>query len=273
MCINKKRYFSTGEFAKLFKINKKTLFHYDEIGLFKPEKVHENGYRYYSEYQLDLFNVISTLKEIGIPLKDIKAFIDNRNPENILDLFNYEYKEIEKEIKNLRRKQEILFNKINLIKEGKNLDNDIIIENQDEEYLLLSKPINLNNDSYDLNCYMDHLEYCYRNDLYIGYPVGIIINRDSLYNKDYTNYSYYYTKVARYKATENIIVKPKGLYVVGYMKGYYDKTHLLYEKLIKFIENNNIYIIGDSYSDVIFDEVVAKNPDDYILKVSINISY
>lgn len=29
MSINEKRYFSTGEFAKLFKINKKTLFHYD----------------------------------------------------------------------------------------------------------------------------------------------------------------------------------------------------------------------------------------------------
>ena len=132
MSINEKRYFSTGEFAKLFKINKKTLFHYDEIGLFKPEKVEDNGYRYYSEYQLDLFSVIYTLKEIGMPLKDIKNLMDNRNPERILNLFRNKYEEIEKEINSLRRKQEILFNKINLIKEGENFNTDIIVEEQDE---------------------------------------------------------------------------------------------------------------------------------------------
>ena len=80
------KYFSTGEFAKLCNINKKTLFHYDEIGLFKPEKVLENGYRYYSIYQLEVFNVIYTLKDIGMPLKEIKNFMDKRNPDNIIDI-------------------------------------------------------------------------------------------------------------------------------------------------------------------------------------------
>lgn len=31
------RYLSTGEFAKLCNIKKHTLFHYDDIGLLKPE--------------------------------------------------------------------------------------------------------------------------------------------------------------------------------------------------------------------------------------------
>ncbi|MBO3443844.1 MerR family transcriptional regulator [Clostridium sp. CCUG 7971] len=267
------RYFSTGEFAKLFKINKKTLFHYDEIGLFKPEKVEENGYRYYAESQVDLFNVIWTLKDIGMPLKEIKTFMDNRNPENILELFSYEHEEIEKEIKNLRRKQEMLFNKINIVKEGKNFNNDIIIEEQEEEYLLLSRPVNNSEEPYDLNCYIDHLDYCYRKDLYIGYPVGVIISKDSIYNEDYADYSYYYTKVNKDAVNENIIVKPKGLYVVGYKRGYYDKTYILYKELIKFIEDNNLCIVGNSYENVIFDEVVAKNIDDYIIKISINVSY
>ncbi|AUN14420.1 MerR family transcriptional regulator [Paraclostridium sordellii] len=273
MSINEKRYFSTGEFAKLFKINKKTLFHYDEIGLFKPEKVEDNGYRYYSEYQLDLFSVIYTLKEIGMPLKDIKNLMDNRNPERILNLFRNKYEEIEKEINSLRRKQEILFNKINLIKEGENFNTDIIVEEQDEEYLLLSKPINISYDYYDLNCYMDHLDYCYKNDLYIGYPLGIIISRYKLHKKDYTDYDYYYTKVNRDDSNENIILKPKGLYAVGYIKGYFDKTPLLYKKLVEFIEANDLCIIGDSYSDVIFDEVVSKNNDDFIIKISIQVNY
>lgn len=45
--MNKKMYFSTGEFAKLAGVSKHTLFYYDEIGLLSPEiKNKENGYRY-----------------------------------------------------------------------------------------------------------------------------------------------------------------------------------------------------------------------------------
>ena len=101
---NNIKYFSTGEFAKLCNIHKKTLFYYDEIGLFKPEKIMPNGYRYYSEYQLEIFSVIYTLKDIGMPLKEIKYYMDNRTPENILELFEHESCEIEKEINKLKRK-------------------------------------------------------------------------------------------------------------------------------------------------------------------------
>ena len=48
----------TGDFAKLCGTNKRTLIHYDEIGLFKPARTDEKGYRYYSENQFDVFFTI-----------------------------------------------------------------------------------------------------------------------------------------------------------------------------------------------------------------------
>ena len=45
----------TGDFAKLCGTNKRTLFHYDEIGLFSPAYTDEKGYRFYSETQCDVF--------------------------------------------------------------------------------------------------------------------------------------------------------------------------------------------------------------------------
>ena len=42
---------TTGEFARIMRITKETLFHYDEIGVFQPELTQTNGYRYYSIYQ------------------------------------------------------------------------------------------------------------------------------------------------------------------------------------------------------------------------------
>ena len=41
-------YMTTGEFARMMRVSKDTLFHYDKIGLLKPEIVKTNGYRYYT---------------------------------------------------------------------------------------------------------------------------------------------------------------------------------------------------------------------------------
>ena len=42
---------TTAQFAKLHKINKRTLHYYDEIDLFKPKFKGENNYRYYDYFQ------------------------------------------------------------------------------------------------------------------------------------------------------------------------------------------------------------------------------
>ena len=70
----------TGNFAKLCNTNKRTLFHYDEIGLFSPVLTDDKGYRYYTESQCDVFFTITYLKDIGMPLKEIK------DPENLKQL-------------------------------------------------------------------------------------------------------------------------------------------------------------------------------------------
>ena len=49
---------TTGEFAKICNVKKHTLFHYDDIGLLKPDYYDENGYIFYSYSQLNLFYFI-----------------------------------------------------------------------------------------------------------------------------------------------------------------------------------------------------------------------
>ena len=65
--------FTTGEFAALCGVTKHTLFHYDEIGIFSPAIRGENGYRYYAPAQIEVFQVIAVLKELGKPLAEIRA--------------------------------------------------------------------------------------------------------------------------------------------------------------------------------------------------------
>ena len=76
------------DFARICGTNKRTLHHYDQIGLFAPALRGENGYRYYSQEQYDVFMVIAALKELGMPLLDIKAYLDRRDPERLSALLD-----------------------------------------------------------------------------------------------------------------------------------------------------------------------------------------
>jgi DNA-binding transcriptional MerR regulator len=70
--------FSIGEFSRIARVTARQLRHYEELGLFKPERIDpETGYRYYSALQLPRLNRILVLKELGLTLDQISRLVDN----------------------------------------------------------------------------------------------------------------------------------------------------------------------------------------------------
>ena len=98
-------YMTTGEFAALMGVSKHTLFHYDDIGLFSPEYVAENGYRMYSLYQLETLETILMLRDLGMPLKEIRQFLQVRSPKELVRIFAEREQQIEKELSRLKTMQ------------------------------------------------------------------------------------------------------------------------------------------------------------------------
>jgi len=67
------------EISKLTGISARTLHYYDEIGLFTPTEKSEAGYRLYDDKALEKLQQILFFREFDIPLKEIKAIIENPN--------------------------------------------------------------------------------------------------------------------------------------------------------------------------------------------------
>ena len=65
------------EIAELTGISARTLHYYDEIGLFVPTAKSEAGYRLYDDKALETLQQILFFREFDIPLKEIKAVMDN----------------------------------------------------------------------------------------------------------------------------------------------------------------------------------------------------
>ena len=67
---------TVNEVSKITGVSVRTLHHYDAIGLLKPAKVTEAGYRLYDTASLQRLHAILLLKELQFSLKDIKEILD-----------------------------------------------------------------------------------------------------------------------------------------------------------------------------------------------------
>jgi DNA-binding transcriptional MerR regulator len=67
------------ELAEIVGVSVRTLHHYDEINLLKPEYISESGYRFYVEKNLERLQQILFFKEIDFSLDEIKVILDDPN--------------------------------------------------------------------------------------------------------------------------------------------------------------------------------------------------
>ena len=65
------------EISDLTGISVRTLHYYDEIGLLKPTKKSDAGYRLYDDKALKTLQQVLFFREFDIPLKEIKAVMEN----------------------------------------------------------------------------------------------------------------------------------------------------------------------------------------------------
>ena len=74
--------YSTGEFAKIAGVTLRTIRYYDKIGLLKPTKILENGYRKYCNNDLITLQKILSLKELGFSLEEIYPLIQDNDKDS-----------------------------------------------------------------------------------------------------------------------------------------------------------------------------------------------
>lgn len=69
--------YSMKELSSLSGVTARTLRWYDEIGLLRPSRIAESGYRYYGPAQVDRLQDILFYRSIGFELARIKAMMDD----------------------------------------------------------------------------------------------------------------------------------------------------------------------------------------------------
>ena len=58
-------------------LSKKSIRYYEEMGLIAPERNSNNGYRFYNEMNLRQLKIIKFLRELGVPVQELKKVMKN----------------------------------------------------------------------------------------------------------------------------------------------------------------------------------------------------
>ncbi|HHW02153.1 MAG TPA: MerR family transcriptional regulator [Thermoanaerobacterales bacterium] len=106
-------YYTIGEFAKKVNISPHTLRFYAKEGLLPFVERSESGIRMFKDEDFEWLMIIECLKKTGMPIKDIKTFIDwimegDSTIDKRLDMFKKQKEAVEKQIAQLQETLELL---------------------------------------------------------------------------------------------------------------------------------------------------------------------
>ncbi len=258
-----------GQFAALHGVNKKTLMWYDEVGLFRPAAVNsQNGYRYYSYQQSQTLETILLLREMGVSVKEIKAFMQERSAASMEKLLGEKIEELDREIshkkavretlaKHRRNMQTLLsmdLEEISIVeKKGRRL---VTVElSADTSFEKAVEMITDETKKYQLS-YLHDASY------------GSMIAVESLYAGNFEDYPSLFIEIPFPIRRSGLHVQPAGTYLRAFYRGPWEDMDIRYREILSYAEKQGMTFYGFSY-EVVLNENVVEREEDAIVQIEI----
>jgi DNA-binding transcriptional MerR regulator len=267
--MNKDGLLSISELARFARTSRTALIYYDEVGLITPVMRGENEYRYYSEHQIASVNLIRTLKELDMPLRDIAKVIHNRTPESVIALMEEQGRLIDRNIEDLLRVKQMMQTLQHSIKNALQVDEDSIeLHDAEAEPIFLGPQCDYAEGKTMDEALLAFYNYCKQTDvtLDLNYSAWGTFTEARLRKGDWKWPDRFYFSMPG--APDE---KPAGLYLTGYDRGDYGQTDALYRRLFSYMDNNNLVLNGPSFEEYPLNEISITDPARYLIRVSIKV--
>lgn len=265
----KMKRFSTGQFAQQCDVPKSTLFYYDKINLFKPAGVETNGYRYYTENQINLFMAITSLRDLGISIDELKQLFQEPSSSKLIAMVNAQLDQIEKQITKMNQTKNLLERMASFHAEVSEIHhNQLVISDLPERYII-SKKYTLDRYAVDDSDWIKESEnFVKQYGLEKSNNTGSIISYDSLIAREFDCIDSLFVFLEANTGTE---VLEKGKYAIFYYDGSFDNLSNLYPEIIEKIHHMGYQINGNAYEEYMISSFSSDLFPNYITKITLPI--
>lgn len=259
--------YPSGEFAKLTGVNKRTLHYYNDIGLFCPEIIGENGYHYYTCFQFAQLELILTLRKIGLSIDEIREYVTGPSDESFSQMMEKKKKLIDESIKQLLSAQAFLDQKANRLKIGMEARHGAIeLCTLPERKIILSSPIS---GKYDEEDFSVAAEFSLRlKKLFHLYDsFGSRISMDAIQQSEFDRYDSFYA-YCPYTSEIYDKILPAGKYLRAFCVGEWVKLPEVYHSILTYAKEHNLTLTGYAYEEGL-NEMAIKTQNDYVTMITI----
>lgn len=271
--MEQRMYMTTGELAKLMGITKETLFHYDEIGLFRPAVVMKNRYRYYEVSQMELLDAILLLKELGMPLKEIRELLGKRSPERMLEVFSEREQKIQKEMTKLKNMKRWITHRKNRIETGLHINTDEIRIQQFPERFYLYSSVESGNaeESYrkanELVTRFLEANPGFKSD----YEVAYIQHGDDVEHGIYDRYDNAIVLLEKRPCKLSYQVLPEGDYLTAYHRGHWKTVGAAYQRMLAYIQEQGLQVEREYIERYLIDALAVDDLNSYMTEITVRL--
>lgn len=261
--------FTTGDFAALCNTTRDTLYHYDEIGLLKPERVEPNGYRMYSIAQFKEFTLIDLLRKIGMPLAEIRELIYSRTPGLLREQLQLKQRQIDEWIEVLRWEQRTIDYYVNSSRYAEVARYDEPwIERRPKMYIAVNPlPTAREWSTRSFMCAIKaHFDLCDQHSQIDHLPIGWICPKACALAGDFlAHYSFSHMTAP---LTEPFChEQPGGMYVVMVHKG--DDLENQADRMLNYLSERNLEACGDVYVTEMVNFFNTQGREGYVREVAV----
>lgn len=256
--------------AKLRQITTETLRHYDRIGILKPVYLDPNtGYRYYSITQYEKLGTIRELKNLGMNLKEIKEYFDNRNIETSRELLAQQKERIDEQISRLINLRKEVNRKIDFLDTIRSTDLDDTIrlkQFEKRKYVAFNRPVT---DEIELSYDSVRLEGLLQQSaselpIFATTRYGGIVSKEDI-EQGIRPLSA--KMVIEYNGEEGVtkedlIELPSGEYLCMYYVGNFWNREESVDRILAHMRQNNMKLAGDVLQMQWVDFTITDNTDE-----------
>ncbi|MDR2599921.1 MAG: MerR family transcriptional regulator [Oscillospiraceae bacterium] len=252
-------------FAKYSRTTRDTLLHYDRIGLLSPILRGENNYRYYSANQLISVNVIRSLQLLGMTLEEIMELRNSTTPKLTAEVIEKQIRKIDSKIDDWIRAKKLLLTIRETINSVANINIDeITIKHLPAEAIIIGDLNDFSGNRVFLDAFLDFYKDMSKKypEIDLNYQVWMINSEEQIKQGNYYRPDRFY-----FHNPEGHDKRPAALYAIGYARGEYGQTACLYEKMMKYIDENGYEICGNTYEELPINDSCIADVDNYFIRI------
>ncbi|MFD0590335.1 MerR family transcriptional regulator [Paenibacillus sp. GCM10027627] len=262
-----------GEMAKIHRIPESTLRYYDEKGIFHPAFTDpQNQYRYYTVDQFSMLDTIKFLRHLGIPLKGIKHYLDERNPANTADLLLQQKELMEQKQKEMALMIQKMEHTLGIIRQASESAKGQVVFKDLPPKIVRSAAMVPNATDEMIEYYIQSLQshfHLHDANVLVG-TIGVTVSKEAYLSGHYGAYKSIFIQINDLsKPVEHNRVIEEGRYACMYHHGPYDQTAEAYRLLLQEIEANHYEPAGDSVEMGLIDLSITGNPEEFITEIQI----